>query len=229
MKKIFLAACACAALTTLSATPVVADSPFVGQYVGVLGGLSSLRAKTTVRYNNFPFQSVTDIKNSFHAGGYAGYGLAWGTIITSAELMVFYDNAKVKREATNVSHSTKRGTVYEIVGRAGWMVSPVTLIYGRFGVSTNNTKSDITVNGESYRDRKFRFHWGPGVGVERVIRSRRAGNYIARIEYAFHEDFKSEYKVGDVSGVQKGQVVHKLRGHYLRVGVAKQLRVRSYS
>ena len=226
MKKTIFAACA--ALTTFSATTAAANSPFVGQYVGVLGGISSLRAKTTIRYVGTPFSSITDIKNSYHGGAYAGYGLAWGTIITSAEFLAYYDNAKVKKVTNSFSSATKRGMVYEIAGRAGFMVSPTTLIYGRFGVSTNNTSSEVTISGEPYKSRKYRFHWAPGFGAEYVIQTRRAGNFIVRAEYAFHEDFKSEYKVGDVTGAQQGQVVHRLRGHYLRVGVAKQLRMRSY-
>lgn len=225
MKKFIFAVCACTSLTAITGSASQAASPFVGQYVGVLGGWSSLHAKTTLRYSSIPLYSISDIKNSYHAGGYFGYGLAWGRIITSAEGLIFYDNAKVKKVTPTSNIKTKRGTVYEIAVRAGTMISPTVLLYGRFGVSTNNSTSEVAVNGEMYKDRKYRLHWAPGAGVDYVIRTRKMGNFIARIEYSYHEDFKSEYKIGDIVGTQQGQIVHKLKGHYIRAGLAKQVNI----
>lgn len=200
-----------------------AESPFVNMYIGAMGGGSVLHDRgnfknyTTTPYKNYHAQNYSGL-----GGGYAGYGLNWGGVITSLEGMVFYDGAKTRKNVPPYVARSARGLVYEVGVRAGVLLASDTLLYIRGGASTSRIKFSTKIEDVSRVTHRYRPFWVAGGGLERIFHTKTTGNLIARVEYVYQSiPGKYNFSAPGRAGNEGQRTDGHIRSHYVRLGIAK--------
>ncbi|MBT6135412.1 MAG: porin family protein [Kordiimonadaceae bacterium] len=162
----------------LQAFAGVDGSPFEGPYLGITTSkstFSSTIANTIVSTADKPslFGSSTSAKskNSYGGGIFAGYGLNYGPVYTSAEAGFIVDKGNtILSNGTNTIKFSQSNT-FELNVRAGFHLTENALIFGMFGYSGANMKShgiderSKPTDGLSYNQRLTSLRYGAGVEV----------------------------------------------------------------
>jgi len=153
-------------------------SPFEGTYIGFLASKSTFSATGVqlARNNvNIPsaFGQVTSAtsKDSYGGGLFAGYGLSFGMLYTSAEAGFVIDKGNtIFSDGTNTIKISQSNT-FELNVRGGFHVSDKALVYGLVGYSGSNIKSD-GINGRqrgqsglNYNKRLTSLRYGGGIEI----------------------------------------------------------------
>ena len=178
-------------LTTIHANAGVDGSPFEGSYLGFVTTKSTFAAAGTLGQfddsdNPSIFNSIssTTSKNSYGGGFFAGYGLKFGSLYTSAEGAFIIDKGNtIFSDGTNTIKFSQSNTL-DLNLRGGMEAAEGVLIFGLLGYSGTNIKS----NGINERQNKD----AGGVNYNKRLTSLRYG---AGIEVAVYENIaiRAEY------------------------------------
>lgn len=168
-----LAAAACATATVV-ATPALAQEPFNGPYVGVQAGWQRDSGRLSVDYG--ATEVITRARKSgFEYGAQLGYdGKLGDQFVVGAE--AFFSGATGKNELSP-SEYVKASRSFGLLGRAGVLATPQTLVYATGGwenarFAYHNGPSKISKNKDG---------WTIGAGIEQMIDQ----NVGVRLEYRY--------------------------------------------
>ncbi|MBL4603316.1 MAG: outer membrane beta-barrel protein [Emcibacteraceae bacterium] len=178
-------------LNTIHAKAGVDGSPFEGSYLGFVTTKSTFAAVGTLGQfddsdNPSIFNSIasTTSKNSYGGGFFAGYGLKFGSLYTSAEGAFIIDKGNtIFSDGTNTIKFAKSNTL-DLNLRGGMEISDRALVFALIGYSGTNIKSD-GINGRQNKD-------AGGINYNKRLTSFRYG---AGIEVAIYENIaiRAEY------------------------------------
>lgn len=141
-------------LTSVSLTSIGANagedgSPFEGAYIGLLTtkstfsatGVQLTRSNVDIPSAFGQINSATS-KNSYGGGFFAGYGLSFGKLYTSAEAGFIIDKGNtIFSDGTDIIKISQSNT-FELSIRGGFHLTDKVLIYGLAGYSGSNIKSN---------------------------------------------------------------------------------------
>ncbi len=193
----------------LQANAGVDGSPFEGPYLGVIttkSTYSATIANTIVSTVDTPsaFGSSTSAKskNSYGGGLFAGYGLNYGPVYTSAELGFIVDKGNtILSDGTNTIKFSQSNT-FELNVRAGFHLTDNALIFGMFGYSGANMKShginerSKPTDGLSYKQRLTSLRYGAGVEVAVYENISLRGEYTrSKISNDFYLDGSDKFTI----------------------------------
>lgn len=117
------------------------------------------------------FGSITSStsKNSYGGGLFAGYGLSYGPVYTSAEAGFVVDKGNtILSDGTNTIKFSQSNT-FELNVRAGFHLTENALLFGLVGYSGSNIKShgingrSEAISGASYNKRLTSLRYGAGI------------------------------------------------------------------
>ena len=167
-------ASAAGAAALLAAAPAVAQEPFNGPYIGVQAGWQQDNARVSVETGNT--EVITRGKKSgFEYGAQLGYDAKLGEqFVLGAE--AFVSGSTGRNEFSNTAY-VKSGRSFGLLGRAGVLATPQTLVYATGGwenarFSFNDAGTKISKNKDG---------WTVGAGIEQLINP----NVGVRVEYRY--------------------------------------------
>jgi len=167
-------------LSTLSMTGVAHAQSFDGPSVGVQAGW--IENKVRDPKTGLGVVSADTSKDSAVFGGYAAYDKEFGKFVLGAEIGANFgtsDTVSSSTGANRVMLDSKRS--FDFTTRAGYLVTPKTLLYGRAGYTNDRVNTTIvspTLTGSASEDRDG---WLVGGGVERMV----TDHVSARLEYRY--------------------------------------------
>lgn len=176
MKPTFALAAATFAL--LSAPAMAKD--FSGPSIGVQAGWNN----TDVRQpGTISVPGVARSKDSFVAGGFIGYDQQVTPNIVIGAQAEFNAAASDDFAATGTAGTVRLDPRYsfDITARAGYLVTPKTLLYVRGGYANERVRTTITTAKSTLTSSENRDGWLLGAGAERMI----TPNLSARLEYRY--------------------------------------------
>ncbi|MBV8238488.1 MAG: porin family protein [Sphingomonas sp.] len=170
----------------LAAAPAMAQN-FNGPYVGVQGGWSEEIARNPrTDLGVVPLDATRD---SATLGVFAGYDHQYSDkIVIGAEGSFNFntkDNLRSSAAASDVTIDPKYSL--DITARAGYLVTPKTLVYVRGGYANERFRTTIAQAAGSASAAQNRDGWLVGAGVERIIIPHVSG----RVEYRY-TDFSKD-------------------------------------
>jgi outer membrane immunogenic protein len=148
------------------------DGPFVGAQAG---WVQNKVENPTTGLGTAP---IDQSKDSVFLGGYAGYDKKFGKIVLGTELGLGIGTSDTVRSGT-ISVDPKRS--FDWTARAGYLVTPETLVYARGGYANERVRTALTTAAGPQADSEDRDGWLLGGGVERKLTS----NLSARLEYRY--------------------------------------------
>ena len=165
-----------ASIGSIQANAGVDGSPFEGSYIGILSTKSTFSATAVHRVLDTvdeasAFGSISNVTSTDSYGGglFAGYGLSYGPVYTSAEAGFVIDKGNtIFSDGTNTIKFSQSNT-FELNIRAGFHLTDNALLYGLAGYSGTNIKShgingrSEAVDGLSYNQRLTSLRYGAGV------------------------------------------------------------------
>lgn len=171
-------------LLTAFAAPfftAVHAAPFDGAYVGAQVGWQSEKMREPK--SSLGTIPVDDKVNSVTGGLFAGYDKTIkGRFVVGAEAgLDFASDDQAQHSAAGTTYTVDPKYSFDVTGRAGYLVTPGTLVYARGGYTNARTRATIT-NAAAIRSvSSNQDGWLLGAGVERQI----AQNVSARVEYRY--------------------------------------------
>ena len=179
-----------AALATALSAAIVApasaaefDGPFVGAQVG---WQSEKLQDTDLSFGVVP---VDDAINSVTGGFYAGYDkeVAERVVIGAEGGLDFASDDETQTSAAGTTISVDPKYSFDLTARAGFLVTPGTLVYARGGYTNARVRTTVMSSIGSQSDSDNHDGWLLGAGVERQIKD----NLSARLEYR-HSKFSED-------------------------------------
>jgi outer membrane immunogenic protein len=169
------------ALILAGIVPTAANAQdFNGPSVGVQGGWvrNDLRNPTT----DAGVVPVEASRDSAILGVYAGYDKTIGNIVLGAEGAINFgtSDAVSGRSGSSLYSIDPRRSI-DLTARAGYLVTPSTLVYARGGYTNDRVRTTITTAAASTIASEDRDGWLVGGGVERAIMP----HLSARAEYRY--------------------------------------------
>lgn len=193
-----------AALTVVATAPAMARSPFDGAYVGAFAGYSDGDVDTTVG-------SIADDTgiDGFTFGGYTGYGKTFDKLYIGGEAEIGYTDLDGSGTVGSLSASYETDWSYGLSARAGYLVTPTVLAYGRVGYQWTEFEGTATSAATAVNfDRTFD-GWRLGGGVEVAI----TDNLLSRVEYTYTDYDTYDLTAGaSVGGLEPSD-------HAVRIGL----------
>ena len=175
--------------TALSAAIVAPASAaeFDGPFVGAQVGWQSEKLKDTD--SSFGVVPVDDTINSVTGGLYAGYDkkVAERVVIGAEGGLDFASDDEAQTSAAGTTISLDPKYSFDLTARAGFLVAPGTLVYGRGGYTNARVRTTVASPIGSQSDSDNQDGWLLGAGVERQIKD----NVSARLEYR-HSKFSED-------------------------------------
>ena len=157
--------------------------PFNGPYVGAQVGLNHDKIGTID--SELGDLSISRSKDAFIGGIYGGYdrkvapsvvlGAEAGISVTSSDTMTRTSSDSLAR--INPSYA------FDLSARAGYLVTPDTLLYVRGGYENVRAKLTREIRGVTSNDKDNFDGWMVGAGVERSV----ADAVTARLEYRYSD------------------------------------------
>jgi outer membrane immunogenic protein len=185
MQKFIAGFAAVAALSIAGAAHAQSSaSPFDGPSVGVQGGWE--RTGVHNPSTDLGVAPIKDHKNTGVVGGFVGYDKQVASHIViggQAELNLPIDSSFNRN---GVQIDPKRSIDLSV--RAGYLVTPATLVYVRGGYANERVGTRIVANGVTLSGSEGRDGWLVGGGVERMITDK----ISTRLEYRY-----SDFSGGD--------------------------------
>ena len=169
-----------AILSTLSITGAAHAQSFDGPSVGVQAGW--VENKVRDPKTDLGVVSADTSKDSAVLGGYAAYDKEFGKFVLGAEMGANFgtsDTVSSGAGANRVMLDSKRS--FDFTARAGYLVTPKTLVYGRAGYTNDRVKTTIVSPTLTRSASEDRDGWLVGGGVERMV----TDHVSARLEYRY--------------------------------------------
>jgi len=189
------------ALAALTAAPALAQSAFdgayVGGYIGYKDGDAAATAGTTGRDVGY---------DGFDLGAYAGYGRTFDRFYLGGEVDLGYSDVDGEATVGSLAATAEQDFTYGISARAGFLLSPDILAYGRVG--WGQTEFDVTAGSGSFSDEVEGWRYGGGVEVAL------SNNLLTRVEYTYTDYDEFDFTAGTTS------VAVQPDDHAVRVGLA---------
>lgn len=173
-----------AILATILAAPLataVSAAQFDGPYVGAQVGWQSEKMRDVK--SSFGVVPVDENKRSITGGVFAGYDKTInGRFVVGAEGgLDFASDDKVQSTVGGSNYSVDPKYSFDLTARAGYLVTPQTLLYVRGGYTNARVRTTITNAAGIQSASDTEDGWLAGAGVERAI----AQNVSARLEYRY--------------------------------------------
>lgn len=151
-----------AAVVGFTASQAHAD--FSGPYVGVQLGYGKTTADVSGTVGGTSF-SGDDSEGGVNYGILGGYGRQFGNFYLGGELEASLSNAEYSQTVNGVSGRIEQDWTLGAALRAGYVVAPNTMIYGRAGIVSTNFEGSATNGASSVSaDENFTgFRFGGGV------------------------------------------------------------------
>jgi len=178
------------ALLTAATIPAVAQAQsFDGPSVGIQGGWveNKVRNPTTA----LGPVAVDASHDSAVLGGYAAYDKELGKFVLGAEVGANIGTSDTVSGGTGTNRvmlDSKRS--FDLTARAGYLVTPATLVYGRAGYTNDRVRTTLvsptgTISASDNRD-----GWLIGGGVERKL----TDHVSARMEYRYADLSEGDHR-----------------------------------
>ena len=173
-----------AILATIFAGPVAtaaSAAQFDGPYFGAQVGWQSEKMRNVK--SSFGVVPVDENKRSITGGVFAGYDKTInGRFVMGAEGgLDFASDAKTQSAVGGINYSVEPKYSFDITARAGYLVTPQTLLYVRGGYASARVRTTITNAAAIQSASDTEDGWLAGAGVERAV----AQNVSARLEYRY--------------------------------------------
>ena len=171
-------------LATALAVPfasAASAAPFDGPYVGAQIGWKSQKMRNTS--STFGTIPVDQTKDSVTGGVFAGYDKTVGDrFVLGAEGGIdFTSDADVTASVAGSTYAVEPKYSLDLSARAGYLLTPQTLLYVRGGYSNERVRTTIATGSTVRTDSENQDGWLVGGGVERAINN----NVSARLEYRY--------------------------------------------
>ncbi len=163
---------------TLPVTGVAHAQNFDGPSVGVQAGWVENKVRNPE--TDLGLTTIDTSKDSAVIGGFVAYDKEIGKFVIGGEIGASFgtsDTLSSGSGANQVLLNPKRS--FDLTARAGYLVTPETLIYGRGGYA--NERLNVTT--ESYSASEDRNGWLIGGGLERKVTDK----ISARLEYRYSD------------------------------------------
>lgn len=172
------------ALATALAAPfasAASAAPFDGPFVGAQVGWQSEKMRDVK--SSLGVVPVDQDKRSVTGGVFAGYDRTInGRFVVGAEAgLDFASDNEVTASASGTSYSVDPKYSFDLTARAGYLVTPQTLLYVRGGYTNARIRTTVTTAGDVQTASDNQDGWLVGGGVERQLTQ----NVSARLEYRY--------------------------------------------
>lgn len=180
-----------ALIAGLGAAGTASAQDFTGPSVGVQAGWN--KSNVNNPKTDLGVAPIDNSKDSFAAGAFLGYDYEIvPKIVIGAQADLNFatsDTISGTRGTTRVSIDPKRSI--DLTARAGYVVTPSTLLYVRGGYTNARVRTSITTGTTTRSESESRDGWLVGGGVEQYL----LPNVTARIEYRYSDlsDGKGKY------------------------------------
>jgi len=180
-------------LATAFAAPfatTASAAEFDGPFVGAQLGWQSEKMKNLE--SSFGVVPVDEIQQSVTGGVFAGYDKAIdGRFVVGAEAgLNFASDDEVETSVGGVSYTVDPKHSFDVTARAGYLVTPETLVYARGGYSNARYRTTIEDSiGTEIASRTID-GWLVGGGAERKVNA----NVSARLEYRYSKFSEDDSK-----------------------------------
>ena len=169
-----------ALLSTLALTGAAHAESFDGPSVGVQAGW--VQNKVRNPKTDLGVTTIDASKDSAVLGGYAGYDKSFGKFVVGAEMGLNFGTSDTVSSGAGVNRvmlDPKRS--FDFTARAGYLVTPSTLVYARGGYTNDRVRTTLTSASGTTSASEDRDGWLVGGGVERLI----TDHVSARLEYRY--------------------------------------------
>lgn len=205
----------------------VMAAPFSGFYAGAQTGWTHRVNQTNLSSITVSSATANDFKqssrfNGINYGAFGGYGKNWNSFYLGSEVGIEKDNASKESVYSvpgvgSVKTLYKRGTVFGLSPRMGWLCNPNSLAYAKLGIETSRDRleSQAVTSTESVRmsgSYKTKTTLVPGFGFERNF-----GKIIGRVEYDYN--LGSKLRKQDGNDTIRFQQSGKYTAHNIKLGV----------
>lgn len=170
-----------ALLSTFAVTGVAHAQNFDGPSVGAQAGWVENKVRNPE--TDLGVVAIDASQDSAVIGGYAGYDKTVGKFVLGGEIgLSFGTDDRVRSGGANrFTLDPKRS--FDLSARAGYLVTPSTLLYGRAGYANDRVEvTEVQPNGTRSASEN-RSGWLVGGGVERMV----TDHVSARLEYRFSD------------------------------------------
>ena len=178
--RVIVSATVATALAAAIAAPATA-AEFSGPFVGAQVGWQSEKMKNTD--SSFGVTPIDDTVNSVTGGIYVGYDkrVADRVVIGAEAGLDFTSDDETQASAAGTTYSVDPKYSFDLTARAGYLVTPETLIYARGGYTNARIRTSLTSLAGVQIDSDNQDGWLAGAGLERLIKD----NVSARLEYRY--------------------------------------------
>lgn len=155
-----------------------AQTAFDGPSIGVQGGWS--QTKTKAPSTDLGTPPIDAKQDAATIAGYVGYDKSFGKIVLGGEAGF---GASTDDEVTSADGAITIDPrwSFDVTARAGYLVTPKTLVYLRGGYANESIRTSVAGAGGAVTADENRDGWLVGAGVERAI----THNISARLEYRY--------------------------------------------
>lgn len=170
----------CALVSTLSMTGVAHAQSFDGPSVGAQAGWVENKVRNP--QTDLGVVAADSSKDSAVLGGYIAYDKEFGKFVLGGEIGANFGTSDAVSSGTGANRVTlDPERSFDFTARAGYLVTPSTLVYGRAGYTNDRVSTTVvsptgTLNASENRD-----GWLVGGGVERMV----TDHISARVEYRY--------------------------------------------
>lgn len=171
-----------AAVASTMHTDLARAQNFDGPYVGAqMGYVQNEVDNPETSLGAIP---IDESKDSFFLGGYAGYDKTFGKAVLGTEVgLGVGTNDGITGDSDLDSFSIDPKRSFDWTARAGYLVTPETLVYARGGYANERVRTTVTTSAGSVSDSEDRDGWLVGGGVEHML----TPNLAARVEYRYSD------------------------------------------
>ncbi|MBC9032473.1 porin family protein [Sphingomonas sp. JC676] len=167
-------------LSTVCVTGAAHAQNFDGPSVGVQAGWVENKVRNPE--TDLGIVAVDASQDSAVVGGYAGYDKTIGKFVLGGEMGLNFgtsDTVSGGSGADRVSLNSKRS--FDLSARAGYLVTPTTLLYGRGGYTNDRVGTTVVSATGTSNVSEDRNGWLVGGGLERMV----TDHVSARVEYRY--------------------------------------------
>ncbi|MCL6251766.1 outer membrane beta-barrel protein [Altererythrobacter sp. KTW20L] len=214
MKKGFALVLAAGSVVGLATPALAQDATFTGPRAEVLVGYDHLRPGSSEDFDNDDDfnRSIDDV--AYGVG--AGFDFGMGGLVLGVEGEWMMSNASTQFETT--SFTTFGVSNFEVGrdlyagARAGFAVTPSTLLYAKGGYTNTRLNILASDNATDTRTKAKLDGWRAGAGVEQMLND----NVYAKVEYRYSNYQRGEFEAP--SGLESDRFDVDLDRHQVMVG-----------
>jgi len=182
MKVVAISALALTSAVMLPSAAQAQAQAFDGPSIGVQGGWTEDKVENPVTDLGVLALDTTKDKATF--GGYVAYDKTLGNFLVGTEAgFSIGTKDTVSGGPANAYATLDPKWSFDVTARAGYLVTPKTLVYARGGYTNARLRSSLTTPAGTASTLENRDGWLVGAGVERSIMP----NVSARLEYRYSD------------------------------------------